>query len=639
MKIVQSVNLPKNKSETNTILVMACVFYLTIAFYLLSFSAVPISDDEELYASAARNLAVTGRLSAEQLYGNARLMGNYHGVEPAFPALTSLWYHLFLHTPFGHLQSFYLLPILCTGLSAAFITLIAIQLNYSSRMGAVAGILYGLSTMAWPYAKTLFREPLISLLLLLSLSVFIALTAKRNRTWLNLSLAVVFLLLLALLFFTKVVMITTALAFLIIYFFTHRNIKKYKEQLFVIVVCSLLIFLGLFLYLFSPKATDANIFYRFSSTFFHDAIAILISTPHTHLWEALLAPLLSPWKGLLFYSPVCLLGLISFLRYGWRRPELFILPITIMIALLLNQALAYDSEWWTPTWGSRFLLPVIPLMVTASFPILEELSNRKKCRVILGCLFIIGFLIQLPAVFFNSAEFTSTTYLNESSFPAGLIWSMIKTPIITQWQSIATQQPDLLLWRTVTLHPALAAVIVVMALGLITASIAYSHKALTGHIIYKSYVGLFLGLSAAIVALLSVLVLRIGAFDPVYHSQEFQPICVFIGDNMKPGDIMIVQPYPGPVWQYLMNNECGQMTWYSLPYNEEATSNPAAVRLLSSLTALNVAPGSGIWFVDQFWSKSFAPETDGIPLNNYDLAYDKYFYNTFNIFVGYYKSK
>jgi hypothetical protein len=639
MKIVQSGNSPKNKVKANTSLAIACVFCLTVAFYLLSFSAIPISDDEELYASVARNLVISGKISAEQLYGNLRLVGNYHGVEPAFPALASLWYRLFLHTDFGHLQSLYLLPILYTGLSAALITFIAFQLNYPNRIGAVAGILFGLSTMAWPYAKTLFREPLISLLLLLSLSVFIALTAKRNRTWSTLLLAVALLFLIILLFLTKVVMIITALAFLISIAFMHPNIKKYKEPIFIITVCSFIIFLGLFLYLFSPKVTDANIFYRFSNTFLHDAIAILVHAPHTHLWEALFAPLVSPWKGLLFYSPVCLLGPISFVKYGRKRPELFILPIIILITLLLQQALVYDSKWWTPTWGSRFLVPAIPLMITASLPVIEELSNRKKGWVVLGCLFIIGFLIQLPAIFFNSAEFTATAYLNEASFPRGLIWSIINTPVITQWQSILTQKPDLLLWRTANMHPALALVIVIMAFGLITASITYLHKARTDYIIYKGHIGLFLGLSAALVALISVSVLRIGGFDPAYHSQEFQPMCAYINENIKSGELMIIQPYPGPVWQYLMNYECGQKTWYSLPYNENITSSPAAVQLLSTLTAQNVSPGSGIWFIGQFWSKSFVPETDGMPLHNYDLTYAKYFYNSFYIFVGYYTSK
>src|SRR5512143_4276 len=174
---------PNDRKRTSVALAAAYVFLLAVAGYLLSFSGLPISDDEELYASAARNLAVTGRLSAEQLYGNARLAGSYHGVEPAFPAVASLWYRLFLHSGLGHLQTMYLLPIFCTALSAALIVIIACQLGFQVMVGAAAALLYGLSSTAWPYAKTLFREPLIALILLGSLSIFLWLPRAGRRTW------------------------------------------------------------------------------------------------------------------------------------------------------------------------------------------------------------------------------------------------------------------------------------------------------------------------------------------------------------------------------------------------------------------------------------------------------------------------
>ena len=139
---------------------------VTALAYLFSFSGRPISDDEQLFASASRNLAILGRLSAEQLYGNLRLRGSYHGVEPAFPWLASLWFRLFQFSGWGHLQSLYLLPILFTSLSAGLLVILAIQFGYSEKTGVAAGLLFGLSTMAWPYAKTFFREPQASFLLL-----------------------------------------------------------------------------------------------------------------------------------------------------------------------------------------------------------------------------------------------------------------------------------------------------------------------------------------------------------------------------------------------------------------------------------------------------------------------------------------
>ncbi len=85
---------------------------ITFTLYLLSFNGIPIGSDEELYASVARNLVFNGGLNAGQLYGNLRLEGNYHGVEPAYPVLASFWYRFISQFQVGRLQGFYLLPIL-----------------------------------------------------------------------------------------------------------------------------------------------------------------------------------------------------------------------------------------------------------------------------------------------------------------------------------------------------------------------------------------------------------------------------------------------------------------------------------------------------------------------------------------------
>jgi len=635
--MIQYSCVPQKAKNNRTIVYMVCVFTIAVTFYLISFSGVPISDDEELFASMARNLAVSGKFSAEQLYGNLRLMGNYNGVEPFFSTLASIWYHLLLHIPIGHLQIFYILPILYTGASAALIVLIAAQLNYSPIIGVTAGLLYSLSTMAWPYAKTFFREPLISLLLLCSLSIFISLVTKRHGLLSRFWREAVLLSLLALLFLTKVVMIITAFGLLITFIFLKSKNKANKKQgISLIVVCCLVILTGLSLYFLSPKTTDSNVFYRFSSTFFHDAIGRLTSISHSHFVEALTAPLVSPWKGLLFYSPVCILGVVSLFKYGRQKVELFILPILVTIALLLNQALAYDNQWWTPTWGSRFLLPVIPLIIVSSLPVIEELINKRKGQVILGLLFAIGFLIQLPAVLFNSAEFTSTAVNSDKLFPADYIWNLSKTPIITQWQAVVHQQPDLLLWRTANIRPFLALIIISIVLCLLLTTLIYLRKVINNPVT-RIPGWLFLGYSITFIALITGLVLVIGISDPSYHRQDLQPMCSFIRSNIKQEDIIIIQPYPGPVWKFLMNFDCGQGIWYSLAYNDETTFNQSEVNLVNKLTAQDSR--SRLWFIDQFWANNYLSSNGGLTTNNYRLSEERYFLGSINIFVGLYTNK
>jgi hypothetical protein len=55
-----------------------------------------------------------------------------------------------------------------TAASAVVLFLIARQLGYAEREALTAGLVFGLATLAWPYAKTCFSEPLAGLCLLIA---------------------------------------------------------------------------------------------------------------------------------------------------------------------------------------------------------------------------------------------------------------------------------------------------------------------------------------------------------------------------------------------------------------------------------------------------------------------------------------
>ena len=609
--------------------VLSYVFLLAVAGYLLSFSGLPISDDEELYASAARNLAVTGRLSAEQLYGNARLAGSYHGVEPAFPAVASLWYRLFLHSGLGHLQTMYLLPILCTALSAALIIIIAGQLGFSATLGTLAGLCYGFSSMAWPYAKTLFREPLIALLLLCCLSVFLWIVREKRQRWPTVIMVMLLITLLAALTLARVVLAVTAVV-LLFAALGHPAIRRDRKVLALVGAGGLILILALGAGLGALHATDADVFYRFTGGFAQDAIARLKTIGHSHLIEALTAPLVSPWKGLLFYSPICLTGLLSLILYGRRQPIVSLLTIVVLSALLVMQALAYDAEWWTPTWGSRFLVPVIPLLTIASLPLLERLAQRGRGGwLAITVTFAAGFAFQLPAVLFNSAEFTAATYQQVSGrFPQALIWNAAKTPIITQWHAMASQTPDLLLWRTAGAQPALVFLTSALAAAAILTALCFMPRLLTGS---RHRVVVSLAPVVVLTAFASLALLSVSADDPAYEPAALEPMCRYISNHVQAADVLIVQPYPGPAWQYLMNRECGQRTWYSLPYEDVADSS--AVKLIAE----KIPEGARYWIIQQFWSETFAPEQSILATGGDRLLQAEFITSPYHLFIASYK--
>ncbi|MBK8698444.1 MAG: hypothetical protein IPN29_02420 [Saprospiraceae bacterium] len=145
-------------------------FYIVVVFfviYLLSFNGIPISDDEQLFAITARNIAVLKHFDAEPLYGDIRILGQYR-VEPLHPFLASLWYVPLKWLYNNGLQSFFLLSIVYLSVSAGLLFFLIKHFRYSSELAIEVVFWCGLSTVIWPYSKTFFREPLLLMLVLAS---------------------------------------------------------------------------------------------------------------------------------------------------------------------------------------------------------------------------------------------------------------------------------------------------------------------------------------------------------------------------------------------------------------------------------------------------------------------------------------
>lgn len=601
------------------------VVNITALIYLLSFSGRPISDDEQLFSSVARNLAVLGDFTADQLYGNLRLMGSYHGVEPAFPVLASLWYRLFQQSGFGHLQSLYLLPILYTSFSAGLLVVLAIQLGYSEKTGIVSGLLFGLATMAWPYAKTLFRETLTSLLLLGGWVLFNQIRSlkseQRSKKYL---LSVMFLISLLLLIFTKVTMGVVLIGYFGLLWFqsdiSHPKVMRWA--------LGGLLLIGGSWFLLTQNATDQDVLYRYSSGFLQAVYNRLMTISHSKLLEAILAPLFSPWKGLLWYSPVCLLAVIPFAYSKYRRIELLILPSLVLAGFLVPQALFYDSEWMTSTWGSRFLVPLIPLLIVSAFPFIHSQLELKK-YMLLSIIFLLGVVIQLPAVIYNSAEYSVILYNKfGQSYPGQIIWNVRESPIIMQWQMYTTSSPDLLLWRVYALLSKIEWLLFLyffLLSFLFILVISQTFRPNRNH--SKTFYSLA-GLSLFIFATLSGLVLSIARYDPIYYSQEYMIVCEYLQEQIQPEkDILVVESYPSAIWLYLMNNECGQLIWYSLPLRDDVEVDPAAHALVENLYNTRIGFDQGIWLIAVRQPNSLSPIISAPFLKTHKHVSEKYFPN------------
>lgn len=127
-----------------------------LAVYLLTYSGVPHNPDEWFYL-AGTQAAVTGDWPGVQSHGwlFSVLVAPFYAVAMLIPGL-------------GSFQAAALLNNVVTALTAAILFLALRTYELSRGWRAAAALVYGLGTLAWPYSRYLFREPMAGLFLLIA---------------------------------------------------------------------------------------------------------------------------------------------------------------------------------------------------------------------------------------------------------------------------------------------------------------------------------------------------------------------------------------------------------------------------------------------------------------------------------------
>jgi hypothetical protein len=107
--------------------------------------------------------------SAGEVLGAFGPEGDVYSKKGPAPAFFAVPWYLFLHViteldvGIGQLQATLLWNGIVTAATAALLWLTARRLGYGDRTGMALGLLFGLATIAWPYANQFFGEPLSAL--------------------------------------------------------------------------------------------------------------------------------------------------------------------------------------------------------------------------------------------------------------------------------------------------------------------------------------------------------------------------------------------------------------------------------------------------------------------------------------------
>ncbi|HRW06054.1 MAG TPA: hypothetical protein P5121_13205, partial [Caldilineaceae bacterium] len=528
--------------------------------------------------------------------------------------------------------------------TAAVLWLTARRLRYSDRIGITLALLYGLGTIAWPYANQFFGEPLSALSLLFCFYAILSFRLTDRLYWIacaGVAAAVAM---------TTVVAHTVLLAIYGLYLFTFffyapsdpvqegpdtepvpsastpRGSLVQRKVLAGATFAVPILLAGLLL-LWYNNVRFGNPF----STGYHFDGGEGFTTP---MLQGLWGLLVSPYRGVFWYTPLLLIAIVAFVPFFRRHPvEGFVIFGLSFVLLSLY------SRWWMWwggfAWGPRFLVPLTPfwlLPLATPLATIEQRLERinqgavdRRSGALLRAVGLDGFIIalfallsvavQLLAVAVNYVNFEiqlrgifPTNWADPLEFgpPAQRIMDWWLSPVLGQWyllrenfvgnNDLAWLRPD----GNISVLTLVVGLIAIFSLVLLLSMVLKGYRSEQRNstaspillasmpLIPLTLVGVWLGQAAT---------------DPHYGvaSSGYRAVITEICEQAKPTDVIVtVAPF---AYQYPMNWLAGSCRVMPpiVGYGVTNAAEPQAQTLLSELL-LNT---ERIWLV-----------TGGLPAND-----------------------
>jgi hypothetical protein len=290
-----------------------------------------------------------------------------------------------------------LLPAIATAITGGVLTMWAARLYRSVWLGAALGLVYGLGTLALPYSRFFFSEPLYTCCLV------VAAYAIYERFPLPAGLAFGYALA------TRLVGVFV-FPVLVLYLWLQR--RRWRDLIWfgigivpgigMIVLNNWVRFRALYEYGYGDEGFTGNLF------------------------EGIAGLLVSPGKSVFLYVPL-LLALPFAARPFWRRfPNEAILIAALSLTILVQSSLWWI--WWGGWgWGPRFLVPLMPFLI---LPFGVLLMQRRWQWIIGAALLPLSIGINMLGVLvdFNPylADITQGSHAREQIY----LWQPLASPIL-----------------------------------------------------------------------------------------------------------------------------------------------------------------------------------------------------------------
>jgi hypothetical protein len=557
------------KPQTRSSLLTACALLgFFVAFYSLFYSGTFLTDDEHILSARTLSFAFDDTINISRVIGNSRVLefststekwaSEAANIEPGQALIGSLLAKFALLLQVGRIQSLFLLNIWATAMTAVVLFITAIKMNYSRWVGFILAGLFAFATIAFPYARTYFRDPL-AMLFLACAWMFAQRIIQPGREKSNSRTHAMFWV--GFLGFSLAGVLTKntvalAIPVLLLEIIIHRSMKikiQFTRQFWINVALSVGAFVCLVIFwiLAVPRIP---ILARFSPDYYFSLINIIVGKPHPYLLQAITGPFISPGKSIFIFSPVLLLSLWSLIfhfRSAWSA-------WLYLLLLAFFQGLFYDGEWaGHVNWGLRYTLPAIPPLVLAAAPIIERSIKRFVGRTMVIITAIISIFIQLlggmvPIKQYFIDKSGAVPQVSEYS----TIWQIKHSIIIWSANWISSgKMLDLAVCRNTGTFWLI--LVTVTLLGGFAIFCLKNQKLQYG----------------SILAILGVIGLNTGMMflfknEQAYYlnRNDLKLTQTYLSENAKPDDLILIKSYGSPVWYYWMNWRDDKNEWTALPY-------------------------------------------------------------------------
>lgn len=287
-------------------------------------------------------------------------------------------------------------------LTCALLFLILRRLELSGPGALTGSLVFGLATLAWPYSKTFFSDPLSGLLVLIvAWNTHLACSESDPKAARVAGFAAA-----AGILVRHFNILVAGLAGLFLVISALRGPDPWRQ-------------LGRQMLAYLPAVTVGMIFWGWHNWVRYGGVTITAGTEFerfgaTPLWLGVVGLLVSPGKGLLWYSPVVVLAPAGFARLSRPRPGLpLVLVAFIALHVCLYATLTHWGGHWS--WGPRFLVSILPLLALGTAITLAGWPGWSRTRRLgAGLLIALSVAVQVLGC---SVYFTHTHHrLRDAGF-------------------------------------------------------------------------------------------------------------------------------------------------------------------------------------------------------------------------------